>query len=285
MPERHIIQIKTLEKKTRLVVGTWNMLAIKYATPEAFPHVDPDVLTYHHRYTMLIDEISRAAPDILCIQEFDFPMIMASDKLRKFELIDGSNATTDTRWNGLAIIYNPEKLRKNSVRLFALDAPNGSGMPPVRMMEATFWVKETEQLVQVVNVHLKSKVKFEAQRVEQIKHVLATCSSPICEALILAGDFNAKPTSDSVQSVINSKIFKEAHDDTECDILKSQAVTSAKMRDDATYMISDYIFYRPMMLTPVAYMDRFEPKALSEHLLPHKTYPSDHLLIAAEFEL
>ena len=52
----------------RLAVLQFNCLAAALATHDAFPRVDPDCLTWEHRRPLLIDEITRHSPDVVCLQ-------------------------------------------------------------------------------------------------------------------------------------------------------------------------------------------------------------------------
>ena len=78
---------------------TWNCLADglalgSYNGKLPFPHTDQDILKWDYRYPLIINEINRVCPDILCLAEidtdhyknefFDELIILSHESLRLF---------------------------------------------------------------------------------------------------------------------------------------------------------------------------------------------------------
>lgn len=274
----------------QLYVATFNCLAPRYSTAEAFPKINPAYLRFSHRFPLLMQEIKQANADILCLQEVDEDVIsmIAAELGRTFVNISFDCNVGDSDPLKLAIFWRKYQFSMIKAQALMLDEESSKR---VRGMHVRLVLPGNGKRFDVVNLHLKSKPENDEVRAQE----LATMKKILFEqnifnnntALILAGDFNSVPTSKSIGSLFNwAYSFKEAHTGTDDDCtLPDVPPTSAKFRNDTKYcLVSDYLFYCGKVRA-LAYLRRFDARDKSDYLLPTEDYGSDHLLTAAKFEL
>jgi endonuclease/exonuclease/phosphatase family metal-dependent hydrolase len=96
------------------------------------------------------------------------------------------------------------------------------------------------------------------------------------EVVIILGDFNTEPQSDSIKKM-------QTHYTSAYNLEDNALVTTWKTRgSDTVRRVIDYIFYSNLKCTATLSIPLAEMEELK---LPSLRYPSDHILIGAKFEL
>ena len=276
-------EYKVIKKATdgapKLTVATFNMLASSLATEEAFPHTDPKVLDIHVRMPLIIAEILRADPDIICMQEVD----KFDDIAYHLKSYRGVHQLSESGLCGLALFYKPDKLGLLNHAIIDIDTKRPPERKTPRMMTALF-ENGGGKFIEVVNLHLKSKPDFEFVRVNEMSECVDTFRRRKCDDsyLFITGDLNTEPTAQSIVNLRSMMYVREGHDGTE----DEHKPTSCKFRKEKRSIVSDYVFYDPHSnITPLRYLSRFDADTLCDNLLPCDRYGSDHMLTCVEFEL
>jgi len=142
----------------------------------------------------------------------------------------------------------------------------------------------THQVIKLVVTHLKAQQneKCELIRKQQVDQILQEFLNETTsieeEPIIVLGDFNSEPSSESVKKV---RGFLQSAYDLERD---EKLVTTWKTRGNSTVRrVIDYIFYSTNLQLKSILSIPFE--TVEEEKMPSLRYPSDHILIAAKFEL
>eukprot|EP00922_Rhytidocystis_sp_ex-Travisia-forbesii_P049576 GHVS01073773.1.p1 GENE.GHVS01073773.1~~GHVS01073773.1.p1 ORF type:complete len:184 (-),score=20.03 GHVS01073773.1:967-1518(-) len=160
---------------------------------------------------------------------------------------------------------------------------------PIRTYSTTRCVLHAVRVV-VVTTHLKAKEDFEAIRLIQAEQ-LFTFLAEFVETLhddtipvIVCGDFNASPTSPTVQWIETQRYMSVTsvyvHDE------KSGDYTTWKIRPKGEVKkVIDYIWLaeRNSRRTARSLMGRPRAEDICVARLPNGRHPSDHIPLAAEF--
>ena len=138
--------------------------------------------------------------------------------------------------------------------------------------------RATGKNVQVVATHLKAQQNEECevmrqQQVDELLQMILQGPDPT----IVAGDFNAEPSSESAKKMQES--FASAYD-----LKDPNFITTWKTRGtDTKKRVIDYLFHSTSLkcsdVLSIPYQE------MEEQQLPSLRYPSDHILIAAKFQL
>lgn len=159
--------------------------------------------------------------------------------------------------------------------------------------------RPTGNLVFVVCLHLKSKIKNFSRREAQIKIVLESIklhlrgswwmeNLPKLEnvPLIMCGDFNGEPFENFHSLIVNDNSLKLKDAYTLPDGTKEP--TTIKYRGDKGEFFKraiDYVFYNPNVLKVENYLELPKnEKSIMEKGLPNLVYSSDHLSLVCDFK-
>lgn len=247
-------------------VFTWNTLANVCAdqTPQGFPKVDASVLDFEHRKTLLIEEIVRNDPDVICLQEVDkYEFFRAELESRGYSCV-----RRDTARHGCVIAVKDDKWTIVSSWSETLTPDTTQICLVVELAD-----KRGEK-IRVATTHLKAKSGFASTRTEQVNGLIRLLDRDTDILTIIAGDFNAHVDEECVS--VMSMHYSSAYP------LQSDSFTTIKVRDQVVTRNIDYIWHdHRLSLTrrlALPSLDQF-----TYPYLPSADYPSDHISLFAEF--
>ncbi len=139
----------------------------------------------------------------------------------------------------------------------------------------------TNTLLTVFTTHLKAKKPFANVRALQAEQ-LASFTSFIENAVIIAGDFNADPQEEAI--ITMKKSFSSAYEK----LLGSEPVfTTYKYRKPTELQARtiDYVFFNNKVESVCGWLDIPEEKTIPVIGNPNENHPSDHYAIAFEFKI
>ena len=147
-------------------------------------------------------------------------------------------------------------------------------------------MKDTKTTFVVAATHLKAKPSFEEDRKEETLVLLDEIGSFSQHKLpcFVLGDFNDIPDSLCYNAMIKAGYFS-AYTLYEN---KIEPFTTSKIRETLTHRTIDYIFFLNSncnVCTPYELLSPIDEAFLGETHLPLPNYPSDHLALAASFEI
>ena len=273
----------------QLTVLQWNCLA-DWAS-DSFPRVAPEHLTWGYRKSLIITEIMRADPDIVCLQEVDhFEDIKAAllpthDGYFKSKGVNASQPSRD----GGAIFWKRDRfIPRGSADLHYSVMCQQPTMKQV-MMSHQFDFKLSNgntASIRIVATHLKAKKGFEAQRQMQcdaIAKYLNLDESPL-DMTIICGDFNTDPDSKAVLALLEQTTSVNLESAYRTVVGSEPNWTTWKIRDAVKKKTIDFIFHdKESAWQPVDAWDIPRSGIDEEVALPCERYPSDHLALAVKF--
>ncbi len=181
----------------------WNILAPINATTEAFPAVNPQWLTWEHRWPLIKARLLGENADIITLQEVDD--ISLAD-LEPFFTEQGYDYHT----------HVPDGQRRTGILTAAKMTDGNPNIKFVmrhidaRMMVVTVSLNSASgQRVRVVNFHLKAGAGNDEIRCQQIDSFFMT--SPSAD-LIIAGDMNSEPNSTPLLALESKFEVRNAYD-------------------------------------------------------------------------
>jgi len=287
--------------KRRVTVMQWNTLAQSLCADATFRGVDRCALSQSFRRPRILQHIRDVDADLVALEELDeadyrewLAPALASDGYAGLYKQRPGNA------DGCALFFRSRRLvlrahqsgvynDSNQVFLLAHFAILSATTPPAEAPVSLF----------VAVTHLKAKPEFAERRVRQMRELLerldafvGACasgdslappsSSAVCRsARIVCGDLNDEPTSAAFR--LADERFVSAYDAH----YSGFHYTTHKQRDaDAAPVLRtiDYIFYAGRALQLTALLD-VPPTTAFPRRLPSPSHPSDHLSLAAQFDV
>lgn len=255
-----------------ITVATYNALAAMHVRPKYYPKIDPKIFDPRTRYPHVVERVLGLDADVVCLQEVDEDLM---GKLR--------NALEPLNYRGT---YSAKMGKKEGLAIFAKwplwstfrihllhyrDAHLRKGVSSGHLAQI-LKLQLGHRSLYVANTHLK----WDAPDTEDASRVglaqanqLATALPPSSELCIVCGDFNAGPSSDTMEEFHNVGYLD-------------------------TYGSSQKTFNpngRPKKIDYLLHSEKFLPKLLplpkidASTLLPSETEPSDHIPLIARFTL
>jgi nocturnin len=135
--------------------------------------------------------------------------------------------------------------------------------------------------VTVACTHLKAKYGFEEVRQRQAKAVcdaVARIKQP-GDIVLIGGDFNDEPNSLACEEMRRHG-YQSAYA-----ALKIESYSTSKIRESLSERCIDYIWFDPKVVQPAHALGIPPAESLGPTKLPLPGFPSDHLSIAAVFDL
>jgi endonuclease/exonuclease/phosphatase family metal-dependent hydrolase len=158
---------------------------------------------FEKRWEVLLNELSKFDPEIICLQEvFDGEL---TKRIKK--RLNLKHALTSVP-SGLAIVTKFDVLTEKTI---AYKTQSPTETEPRRAIAAI--LKIGEKIIQVANTHLAWKPEDEAVRIGQTKELIE-CAQKEKEMTILAGDFNDVPESNSVSELKHAgfqDVYEQLH--------------------------------------------------------------------------
>jgi mRNA deadenylase 3'-5' endonuclease subunit Ccr4 len=291
----------------------WNLLAKgeKFCNKSSFPNVSENSLSWENRKLLFRQILKELNSDFYCFEEVDdYENIGEIFENKKFSSIYYSKESNP---QGIAVFYNNEKfdllesekifLNSNSIE------SEGNLIIKSSQFFSVYFFKEKDTNCQkifcLLVTHLKAKKEFEEIRKNQIKHIcnyinfdenyLRKLKDYNCDSLILCGDFNTEPDSESLSYLLNYKLMGKFEkfvssynlfDKNEKDFLEC---STFKIREKEYYRVIDYIFYAGNIklnkVINIPNKNSDEWKHILDKGLPSEEFPSDHHYLGIEFSL
>ncbi len=273
----------------------WNVLAQSLADETGFPHVNPQYLTWSHRWSLIKVRLGVIVKNngILVMEEVDPEMYKCFNEF--FDANDyncdwvSKNMPDKNQRDGTLIAWPTEYYDTKYHNGTAHALGDHSTQNAFRI---DFVCKTTQQNFVVCGVHLKAKPPFAKKRAKQIKICLDLFESH--ENVLLVGDFNDTPDSECVKKCIEAG-FTSAYGIDEVGIdevgidevgIDKYTPTTAKIRKNLVIRCIDYIWFRGPCWNKVKSVRELEQMSeFVPNYLPHKNHPSDHLMLGMKIEI
>ena len=278
-----------------LVVMQFNVLADGPAQSQFADRVEHPVLAFPHRFNAALCEVSRVAPDILCMQEVNHYHDFWEERLRdlgfevffvpKWDPGYPSEFRTPPEWyqgqptDGCALCVKRGRLRLG--RHVAKRFSELTGDPSMSQVVASAEILDDvtgKQLLTVSLSHLKAgggEANAEVRRVQGqvwVKHLQEFAGNL---PLVITGDMNEdmrRAKAGAVSCLCDGLILSSAYALGQGDDPPYTAIDGSWRRCYDYILVSAGV--RPLRLWTVP--------DLPHNAIPSRRYPSDHLAIAAE---
>lgn len=256
-------------------VAQWNVLA-DYLS-DAFPHVDPALLTWAHRGPLIAAEVTRFVRGgfVVALEEVDrFDELLAAVQSAHATATGAwrKKAATDAR-DGVALLWDDAVYA-------CVGGPEGvvlgASNSQVALL-AHLCHRASHTTFCMAATHLKAKRGFEVLRETQARvlcDALAARRKSAHDLVIVAGDFNDEPQSLCAQ-VMRERGYASAYEHG------AGAWTTSKWRQEVVTHVIDYIWYAGPQLRAVATLAMPSLELVQPTHLPVAAFPSDHLSIGA----
>ena len=274
----------TVYEESKIRIMFWNCLANELAKKPyngklPFPYTDQSILEWSYRFPLIINEISRINPDIICLAE-----------------IDGDDYTNSFQKEFSKLGYNSihkNKLENNDgvciawrINKFNLEKSTIKNLHKQHSQIAIFTmlkIIENGKKLCVINTHLKSKSNFLEVRNEEGNKILEILEefNDTNAPQVICGDFNESIDRGVCKLLINNNYqsiqpFPNQGEDY---------WTTWKKMDTEIKKQEDYIWIKNNSgIIPVA-MYKLPEYSQVLNLLPCYNHPSDHLSIACDITL
>ena len=252
-------------------IMTWNLLADQLAND--FPAVDEKYLAWDYRKNLILQEISRLSPDILCVQELDH----FQDFLLPFLQSQGFEGIFRQKsgWHndGLAIFYKTAEFTK--VEEYFIQYPGSQFAIGLQLQHEA----SKKNRFYVFTTHLKAKIEFDLERVNQITEMFRSLALLENLPLIIGGDFNSSPGSNAYHHLLNNGLNLTSVYNTG----NEPEYTTVKFRSSLEIKTEDYIWQRGFEIRSFMSIPTLE--LIGNNGLPSANYPSDHFSLAADLFL
>jgi len=286
------------EARVELTILQWNILSQTLGINGDFVATPEAALAWSQREPLLIQEIQRHEPDVICLEEVDcFSQLLSqldgagfagvwvpkpSSPCLKFK----DNMGPD----GNAVFFRRSRfeLLKSYHRVLNADTEGKPSSGTLLLCQLEH--RETKKRVTVCCTHLKAKKGFEGVRLAQARHLLDIIKEEKGERTILAGDFNAGLDERVYQLVKEDGGLESAYNHV---LSKEPEYTTWKLRGNAADPSKplekkdtiDFIFFDPKTLRSEAVLNLPSAKDLGEGLLPNMIFPSDHMSMVAKLSM
>ena len=244
---------------------TWNVLADQFALD--FPAVAQSNLLWANRRVLILEEIVRNAPDIICLQELDHYEDFLEPELKSRGY--GSVFKKKRGWHkdGLSIFYSLSKFSQvDSHEVVFPGHQFAIGLQLEGLDHKNFLIFTT---------HLKAKSQFDLLRVEQIATLFKYLSAFQDIPIILCGDFHSIPGSNAYISLLGNAIGLTSV----YGVQNEPEFTTVKQRNTLEVKTEDYIWQRGFRPTGILSIPSLEEIGATG--LPSGNYPSDHISLVA----
>jgi mRNA deadenylase 3'-5' endonuclease subunit Ccr4 len=254
----------------------WNTLAKKLASPDWFPGVNPQHLSWDYRVSQILATIKMAKPDLICLQEVD-EYATFCQSLTDYDGIFAEKFTNGKQRDGCAIFYKKSMFRLIKSSSFRLCQDQSQ----VAIFTQLLHIK-TQQTIHIATTHLKSGPGDvnEKVRKDELTMLLSHFKSYVdtevdsTAPIIIAGDFNIRFNS-LLLNMLKEAQLTSIWNQSDLYTVNVKCADGSQFRD-----VLDYIYYNSQALN----MTQIQIKQDNE-FLPNDIVPSDHLPILTRFEL
>jgi len=256
---------------TKLRVATWNILADSLCTDDdqGFPFSSPEERDPHRRARLQYKILAQQKAEVIALQEVD-----DIDRLQPF--LEAMGYAVQYTQRETAVLGTVLAVKKTLLIIFSRIE-----LPDDRQLNTAMLDVEGRRVI-VATTHLKAKAEGEESRKRQIARILEASNVTPC---ILLGDFNDTPDSPCIREMANAGFASAIDGPDSQPVFPFTTMKKRKGPDGQTMTVSrveDYIFFKGLKLAS----SQLElPERVNFASLPTKYYPSDHLLLKAEFHL
>jgi mRNA deadenylase 3'-5' endonuclease subunit Ccr4 len=280
----------------QFTILSWNILADCFTQPENYMYAGEYAL-WSHRKPLLFDLLSLYNPDVICLQEMmfveypDFEVRLAARGYSGVvQSVKSKGKGSNDHPVGLATFFRTSKFQlvwqEHRSRCMAL------GLVFVQPSS------QPQHCIAVANVHLESAWKKYNIRFQQLKSLFDQLQKHTFTSVIVLGDFNNR------MNGCMRKLMLEGHVDAlfeDHGVVVTEKAYSHPHKFHTVYSESDPTFVMPdhhYFLDHICFSyETLRPKGALElmteedrHIilatsLPNRTHPSDHLPVAALFEV
>ena len=231
---------------------------------------------WHERFPMIVDLLHREQPDFVGLQE-------VSLKIQQAHLVQGTlNALNPAQPYQLRVAddaFEPAILANAILSRYPISGHERIGLPKNFRVAQRIAVDVKGKRLNIANTHLHHKpYRDESVRLLQMQALIDWLDAQSCDGIILMGDFNAPPESNTIQYARQSfqSAYRSVH---RCE--PDKTFPTPLVDRDFKPRVIDYIFYRPAILKAV----RAKLVGNQSHPTDARLYPSDHFGVCAEFDL
>ena len=276
---RWLMDDKLDDSATVLKVVDWNVLAQAYTFAHFYKHLSncASTLAWNKRSKMIFETLRQLEADIVCLQEVDAWGEVQS-VLAGMGYDGVFQGRTGHKTDGLAILWKRDKLAaiggKEVLLYGATLGKEGEDRVAVRVCLSL--LRAPERRVTVATTHLDYKrPRVQVQMCHMFAEFVREASRAARDLMVACGDFNSERVSEAVQTFAAESKLSSAL--PLCDPL-GHPVFTACIKDPKNI---DHMFFDQRFARVVGIVAPF----MSSAKLPHESYPSDHLLVGAAFEL
>lgn len=244
-------------------VMTWNILADQLAND--FPAVNEEFLVWEYRKGLIIKEIDRISPDLLCMQELDHYEDLLKGVMEERGFDSVFRKKRGWHKDGSAIFYKRgmfEKLDQYCVEF------------PGNQFSLGLMLQKGLQRFYIFTTHLKAKKVFDNIRVIQANTLLSFIGNLPPLPTIVCGDFNSLPSTNAYMIMFNNNLGLQSVYRTNAE----PEFTTVKQRTSFEIKTEDYIWqkgFKKHTIVSLPSLETIGPKGLPRH-----DYPSDHLSLS-----
>lgn len=296
--KRNFVPSKLTANPEAFKVMQFNILAdglsgAKKAKPDykSFSECPPEALVWDYRRELIFEEIERAAPDILCMQENDhfedFVETLSDSWAGECELKSGGACEQiGGKPDGCSIHWKKERfqLKQKIGHHFTM----GSQVFLCVVLNDLM----TKQDLIVCTTHLRATKSIDGEntREAEVEEMMKELSNMfgMKVPIIITADLNASPTKGDkeYESLAYPKLLSGniSLQSAYRELLGDEPVyTTAKVRGGLMAHTIDYITYHPDFFSPVSHLEILELSSLAPGYVPSLQYPSDHFSLCVEF--
>ena len=251
-----------------------------------------EYLEWSYRSPLIVNELTRCQPDVICLQEVDHFF----DQQLHLNGYDGLfvpkkdspclYSKPNNGPDGCAILYNNRTMTLKCRKDLTLRDTSNKYSHQVACL-AMFEFKGHTLCIGAT--HLKAKPGYENLRLAQGLHVMEEMKefSNSTYPFIICGDFNAKP-SEQFYSAFNSlrdPPLKSAYT-ASSESGQEPPFTTLKYRQNGQIKYTgDYIWYDSSQIQVAQLYNLLSEEEIGPNGLPSERYPSDHMALCAELAL
>ncbi|XP_053559645.1 nocturnin isoform X2 [Bombina bombina] len=277
-------------------VMQWNILAQALGEgKDNFVKCPMEALKWEQRKYLILEEILKYRPHVLCLQEVDhyfdtFEPVLSRLGYQCTFFAKPWSPCLDVEHNngpdGCALFFLQDRFQlisSDKIRLSARTLKTNQ----VAIAE-TLRCNETGRLLCFVVTHLKARTGWERFRLAQGSDLLRNLENITQGAnipVIICGDFNAEPTEEVYKRFATSSLnlnsaYKVLSEDGESE----PPYTTWKIRPTGESCNTlDYIWYSQHALKVNSALSLLTEEQIGANRLPSFSYPSDHLSLVCDF--
>lgn len=255
-----------------------------------------EYLHWSYRLPLILKEIGRCDPDIVCLEEVDRFNDIVIDGYDKIFLPKVKSPCTLFQPNngpdGCAILYKTSKVTLSDRRDIVLEDEANRPTSQVGLLAKFNIVGKSGGMICVGVTHLKAKGGFEKLRHAQglslfrsLQEFIHPSSAMECP-FVICGDFNAIPSEDvcTVYRSLEGGVIRSAY--THYTGSEPEFTTMKYRASGLSKYTGDYIWYNSHKLTLAQVYDLMTEEHIGTDVgLPNTQYPSDHMALCASFTL